>query len=68
MAMTKLAAYLAENEAWYKHNVGMADAMSRRNDEYGESEAINYLSKASRTLLHMQTVSGDPTSYDLEMN
>lgn len=65
--MTKLAEYLKENESWYIHNVGMADAMARRNDEYGESESMNYLTKASRTLIHMQSVVADPDSYDLEV-
>jgi hypothetical protein len=67
MQMTKLTAYLAENEAWYKHNVGMADAMANRGDAYGEKESMNYLDKASDILFNMQLVNADPASYDLEM-
>jgi hypothetical protein len=61
-----LAHFLLENQTYYNHKVGMADAMADRGDAFGESESLNYLGQAADILSHMQMVNAHPELFDLK--
>jgi hypothetical protein len=66
MAKQLLINFLLENQAYYKHKVGMADAMAERNDAYGQSETLNNIGQAADILSHMQMVNAHPEWFDLK--